>query len=357
MQLRGGSSKGLYFKASDLPEDPKLKDKVLLAAMCGVGIDDQRQIDGLGGADPLTSKIAIVSNSKSESADLDYEFVQVIVGGGKTDRTQNCGNILAGVVPFALENGLIQASDSETKTRVFMSNSGSVCEIIAQTPNKQVQYSGDSRIDGVPGTAAPIICNYADTAGSACGSLFPTNNLTDFIDGIEITCIDNGMPVVLLNAQDFGITGYETREQLNENEDLKSRLEKIRLQAAPLMNLGDVREKAVPKMTLISQPISDGIINTRSFIPHVCHAAIGVLAAVSVATACLIPGTIAESLAKLPMQGNIYSVEHPSGELSVTLEVDQEGNQPVVRKAGIIRTARLISRGEVFIPDGIWTKD
>ena len=354
MQLRGGSSKGLYFHAADLPADQETRDKVLLAAMCGVGPEDERQIDGLGGSDPLTSKVAIVNRSERPGVDLDYEFVQVVVGGNATDRTQNCGNILAGVVPFALEQGLLSIDGSETSVRVYMVNSDSICEVIVQTPGGHVEYGGDARIDGVPGTAAPVICNYMDVAGSATGALFPTGHIIDVIDGVQITCIDNGMPVVLLRASDLGRTGYEQRDDLNKDDELKGKLESIRLQAGPLMNLGDVSGKVVPKMSLIAPPVAGGLIHTRTFIPHKCHAAIGVLGAVSVATACVIPGTIAEALRVLPDQGNTYSVEHPSGEFSVTLEIDDSGELPNVRKAGLLRTARLLSRGEVLIPSGIW---
>lgn len=355
MQLRGGSSKGLYFRAADLPTDQATRDAVLLAAMCGVGGDDQRQIDGLGGSDPLTSKVGIVSKSTRDDADLDYEFVQVVVGGNTTDRTQNCGNILAGVVPFAIESGLLPADSAETRARVYMTNSGSVCEVVVQTPNGQIEYAGKAKIDGVPGSAAPVICNYMDLAGSACGSLLPTGKLIDTIDGVEVTCIDNGMPIALIRAQDLGRSGYESRDELNADQELKARLESIRLQLGPLMNLGDVKNKVVPKMTLIAPPVNGGIIHTRSFIPHVCHAAIGVLAAVSVATACVIPGTIAEGIAVLPDNGKPYSVEHPTGEFSVSLEIDNSGPQPQVKKAGLLRTARLLSRGEVLIPAGIWS--
>jgi 4-oxalomesaconate tautomerase len=354
MQLRGGSSKGLYFKASDLPADPALRQQVLLAAMAGVGPGDKRQIDGLGGGDALTSKVAIVATSQRAGADLDYEFIQVVVGGNTTDDTQNCGNILAGVVPFAIEAGLLQAAEGETRARVFMTNSDSICEVIVQTRQGRVEYTGAARIDGVPGTAAPVICHYHDTAGSACGALLPTGHLADVIDGIRVTCIDNGMPVVLLRAVDLECTGYETPEQLNANVQLKQRLESIRLQAGPLMKLGEVGSKVVPKMSLLAPPRAGGVVHSRTFIPHVCHAAIGVLGAVSVATACVLPGTVAEGIAVLPTDSTIYSVEHASGELSVTLEIDFRGSNPEVRSAGLLRTARLLSRGEVLIPAGIW---
>lgn len=354
MQLRGGSSKGLYFKASDLPVDPALRQRVLLAAMSGAGPDDPRQIDGIGGADPLTSKVAIVAVSKHPGVDLDYEFVQVVVGGNTTDGTQNCGNLLAGVVPFALEAGLLPAGDGETRARVYLVNSESVCEVVVQTPGRRVEYAGRAKIDGAPGTAAPILCHYLDTAGSACGELLPTGKLVDLIDGVPVTCIDNGMPVVLLRAAAVGRTGYETPAQLNADLGLKARLERIRLLAGPQMKLGDVAKKVVPKMCLIAPPQAGGVVQTRTFIPHVCHAAIGVLGAVSVATACVIPGTVADGVAVPPKHGKVYSVEHPSGEFSVTLEIDSSGPCPEVRRAGLVRTARLLSRGEVLIPGGIW---
>ncbi|MDP3072912.1 MAG: 4-oxalomesaconate tautomerase [Opitutaceae bacterium] len=356
MQLRGGSSRGLYFKAVDLPADRAIRDRVLIAAMSGAGPEDKRQIDGLGGADPLTSKVAIVGVSTRAAADLDYEFVQVVVGGNATDETQNCGNLLAGVVPFAIEAGLLRADASETRARVFMLNSDSICEVVVQTPNGRVEYAGAARIDGAPGTAAPIVCNYMDTAGSACGELLPTGRLIDLFDGVSVTCIDNGMPVVLLRARDLGCTGYESPEQLNADTILKARLENIRLKAGPLMKLGDVQRKVVPKMTLIAPPTAGGVVHSRTFIPHVCHAAIGVLGAVSVATACVIPGTVTDGIAMLPIAGKVYSVEHPSGEFSVTLEIDHAGSLPVVRRAGLLRTARLLSSGKVFIPAGIWNK-
>ena len=355
MQLRGGSSKGLYFKASDLPADPDLRDRVILAAMDGVGPGDPRQIDGLGGAHSLTSKVAIVSPSTRDDADLDYLFIQVVVGGGRVSTVQNCGNILAGVVPFAIESGMLPASTPQTVANVYMTNSGGLCEVIVQTPNGQVEYAGNATVDGVPGTAASVICNYLDVAGSATGALLPTGNVIDVVDGIELTCIDNGMPVVVLHAVDFEHTGYESVEALNGDDDLKARLESIRLQIGPRMNLGDVTKKTVPKMCLIAPPIQGGLVHTRTFIPHVCHDAIGVLGAVSVATACILPGSVAAGVATLPQSNRtVLSVEHPSGEFSVDLQVNNSGGSLVVEKSGLLRTARLLSKGELFIPAGIW---
>lgn len=350
MQFRGGSSKGLYFCADDLPTDPSVRDQWILSA---VG-RDTRQIDGLGGGDPLTSKVAIVSRSTREDADIDYQFVQVVVGENRVDTTPNCGNILAGVGPFAIEAGLMATQGPETCIRVHMVNSGKLCELVLQTPDGAMTYEGGTRIDGVPEASAPVVCNYMDVAGSACGTLLPTGNATDVVDGIEVTCVDNGMPVVVLRANDLGIRGDEDPAELNANETLKDRLLSIRLQLGPLMNLGDVDGAAVPKMCLISEPSRGGVINTRTFIPYQCHAAIGVLGAVSVATACILPGTVAEGLAQIPISGDSMrlAVEHPSGEFSVSLDVEMRGTLPTVRRAGLLRTARLLSRGELFLSKG-----
>ncbi|MDX1561615.1 MAG: 4-oxalomesaconate tautomerase [Gammaproteobacteria bacterium] len=345
--MRGGSSKGLYFAAADLPSDEAERDRVLVAAMGS----DGRQIDGAGGAHPLTSKVAIVSPSAEDEADVEYLFAQVVVGQGRVDTTPNCGNMLAGVGPFAIETGIVEANDGETSVRVRMLNTGNLCELIVQTPGGRVEYEGDAHIDGVPGTAAPIICNYLDVAGSVCGSLLPTGNGIDVVEGVEVTCVDNGMPVVVLRAADLGITGYETREELDGNGALKQKLEAIRLAIGPKMNLGDVKDKVVPKMSLISAPRAGGHVNTRTFIPHDCHAAIGVLGAVSVATACIIPGAVAAGIAEVPDGPHKQmSVEHPSGEFSVTLDVGGSAESPEVKKAGLLRTARMIMRGEVLVP-------
>lgn len=348
MQIRGGSSKGVYFCAKDLPADPVLRDRLLVRVM---GADD-RQIDGLGGADPLTSKVGIVSLSESEEADVDYLFAQIVVGEGRVDTTPNCGNILAGVAPFAIEAGLIEPCNGITKVRVNMLNSGSQCELMVQTPDKKVKYEGYACIDGVPGSSAPITCNYLNIAGAVCGSLLPTGNRIDIVDGIELTCIDNGMPVVVIRARDMGITGDESPAELNANQCLKDKIQSIRLQIGPKMNLGDVDGAAVPKICMISPALNGGIFNTRTFIPYKCHSAIGVLGAVSAATAAIIPGTVAEGIAQLPTAtSSTLSVEHPSGEFSVSLEIDEQSDPPRVLKAGLLRTARLLSRGELYVPE------
>lgn len=343
MWMRGGTSKGGYFLADDLPPDPAARDAVLLRIM---GSPDVRQIDGLGGADPLTSKVAVVRKSERPGVDVDYLFLQVFVDRPVVTDGQNCGNILAGIGPFAIERGLVPARDGETPVTIYMENTGQVAVARVQTPGGRVTYAGDARIDGVPGTSAPVPVVFKDTAGSSCGALLPTGNAVDVIDGVEATLIDNGMPVVVLRATDLGITGTETREELEANQTLRDRLESIRLKAGPLMNLGDVSGKSVPKMTMISPPRDGGAISTRTFIPHRCHASIGVLGAVSVATACALPGTPAAALAVMPDgSSRNVQVEHPTGEMTVVLTMTEDG---AVDTAAILRTARKLFDGVVF---------
>ncbi|HMB63031.1 MAG TPA: 4-oxalomesaconate tautomerase [Eudoraea sp.] len=350
MQIRGGSSKGIYFRAEDLPADETERDRLILAAMEGAGPGDLRQIDGLGGATSLTSKVAVVSPSNTGDADLDYLFLQVVLGESRLSASQNCGNILAGVLPFAIESGMLHADSPITVSTIKMLNSTSYCEVTLQTPDGQIATEGDTKVDGVPGTGAPVICNYLDTTGANTGNLLPTGNLIDMVDGIEMTCIDNGIPVVHIRAADLNITGYESREELDQNEELKTQLEAIRLRLGPLMKLGDVSGKTVPKMCLLSEAKQGGLVNTRSFIPHSCHAAIGVLAAFSTAAACILKGSVAERIASHPITLDKLSLEHPTGEFSVSLEVEGSGKNLRIIKSGAIRTARIISKGEVFIP-------
>jgi len=345
MWMRGGTSKGGYFLARDLPSDRAARDAFLLGVM---GSPDPRQIDGMGGADPLTSKIAVVGPSAHDGVDVDYLFLQVFVDKAVVTDAQNCGNILAGVGPFAIERGLVEARPGETPITIFMENTGQVAVARVRTPNGRVAYDGDARIDGVPGGASPIPITFRETAGSSCGALLPSGRPLDVIEGIEVTLIDNGMPCVVMRAADLGIRGDETREALDADAALKARLEPIRLQAGPMMNLGDVAEKSVPKMTLVSPPAAGGAISTRSFIPHRCHASIGVLGAVSVATACLTPGSPAAALAAVPEgRSKTLAIEHPSGETTIIAELDAEGQ---VASAAILRTARKLFDGVVFAP-------
>jgi 4-oxalomesaconate tautomerase len=352
--MRGGTSKGLYFHAPDLPSERELRDRVLLAAM---GSPDVRQIDGVGGAHPLTSKVAVISRSARHDADVDYLFLQVVVDKAEVSDSQNCGNLLAGVGPWAIENALVNAGGATTAVRIHMVNTGSVAVAYVPTPGGQVEYEGDARIDGVPGTAAAIALEFLDVAGSSCGSLLPTGSLTDTIDGIQVTCIDNGMPVVLMRAEDLGVSGGETPEQLEGIAALKARVEKIRLEVGPRMNLGDVASKTVPKMCLVSVARHGGAIATRTFIPHRVHEAIGVLGAVSVATACVIPGTVAAAVARAPGGARQrLEVEHPTGFFTVDMEVAANGKDVQIKRSALLRTARKLMRGEVFVPGHVWRR-
>jgi len=343
MWMRGGTSKGGMFVAGDLPSDNAARDAFLLRAM---GSPDPRQIDGMGGADPLTSKVAIVGRSAREGVDVDYLFLQVFVDRAIVANSQNCGNMLAGVGPFAIERGLVAATDGETRVTIFMENTGQTAVATVQTPGGTVRYDGDARIDGVPGTAAAIPLAFRETAGSTCGALLPTGNPVDMVDGIVVTLIDNGMPCVVFRAADVGITGYEDRATLDANDALKTRIEAIRRAAGPLMNLGDVTDQSVPKMMLVTAPKEGAAITVRSFIPHRCHASVGVLGAITVATACLLAGSPAHELAVLP-EGNtmVIGVAHPSGITDCVIETDANGQ---VVSAGMQRTARKLFDGSLF---------
>jgi 4-oxalomesaconate tautomerase len=360
--MRGGTSKGPFFRAQDLPADIALRDKVLLAAL---GSPDRRQIDGLGGAHPLTSKVGIVSASRREGVDLEFLFAQLQPDNDTVDTTPNCGNMLAAVVPFALETGMVRAQGDTSTFRVLTLNTDMASDITVQTPGGVVEYAGDARIDGVPGTSAPVTINFLDTAGSVCSGLLPTGRVRDTLtvtgDGFEpftldVTCIDNGMPLVIFDARAVGRTGYESVAELNADTDLKLRIEALRLQVAQLMGLGDVTKKNYPKMTLIAPPRDGGSLTTRSFIPHVCHDAIGVLAAVTVGTACVMEGSVCEGIARMtPGRSRKVSVEHPTGEFTVDLETDPADPQRVTR-AALLRTARLLMRGEVMVPGAVWPR-
>jgi 4-oxalomesaconate tautomerase len=345
MMMRGGTSRGLYFLASDLPEEPAERDSVLLRVM---GSGHPLQIDGLGGMHPLTSKVAVVSRSARDDADVDYLFLQLGVEDATITDQQNCGNILAGVGPFAVERGLIEAGQQMTCARIRMVNTGSVVVAEFRTPGGIPEYAGDTAIAGVPGTAAPITLTFADTAGSTTGSLLPTGSVRDEIDGIEVSCVDNGMPVVVARAADFGITGYEPVGELASDARLSARIRSLRLAAGRLMGLGDVSGLSVPKTTLVSAPRDGGTISTRTFIPERLHTSIGVLGAITVATALRLPGGTGAELAAFPATGHIVDVEHPTGHMAVTVGLDTSEGQPRVVSAGLIRTARKIFDGTVF---------
>lgn len=349
MQMRGGTSKGAYFLSDDMPTDPAERDEVLLGAF---GSPDARQIDGIGGAHPLTSKAAIVSRSVLDGCDIDFLFCQVGIAEARVDTTPNCGNILAGVAPFAIERGLVPVTGEQTTVRIRTLNTGVVAELTVETPNGAVLYEGTARIDGVPGTAAPIPCDFLDVAGSSCGALLPTGHVRDTIEGVAVTMIDNGMPVVIIAAVSVGGTGHETVDELRTNTALRDKVERIRLACGPLMNLGDVADRVVPKVALVSAPVAGGAICTRSFIPREPHSSIGVFAAVSVATAAILPASVAHDVANRSHgEIRVLSVEHPTGEMSVRLIVHDAGDEVSVLRAGLLRTARKLVDGFLFVPN------
>ncbi len=346
--MRGGTSRGPYFKASDLPADVPTRDAVLLAA---VGSPDLRQIDGLGGADTLTSKVAIVSKSTRPGVDLDYLFAQVDIKRPLVDTAPSCGNMLAGVAPFGLETGLIPAQDGETRVMIYNVNTQSRIEAVVKTPGRQIAYTGDARIDGVPGTASPIVLNFMDVVGSIAGVMLPTTNVRDVIEGIEVTCIDVAMPMIMMRATDFGLTGTENKAQIDGNKELLARIEKIRMEAGRRMGFGDVSDKVIPKVGLLSPPRDpNGTITSRYLTPHALHAAHAVTGAVCVATACALEGSIAHEVSvKSAENPRTIWIEHPSGMVDVRLETTGKGADMTV-VAGTLRTARPIMKGEVMVP-------
>lgn len=355
--MRGGTSKGLYFLSTDLPAEPAARDAVLLAAM---GSPDARQIDGMGGAHPLTSKVAIVSKSTRADADVDYLFLQVGVDKAEVSDSQPCGNLLAGVGPFAIEKGFVRTRRDVTDVRVFMINTSAMAVVRVQTPDGEVAYDGDARIDGAPGTSAPVMTDFLDVAGSSCGALLPTGHAQDVFEGVAVTCIDNGMPVVVVRASDLGKTGYEMPAELEADGGLKVRIEAIRVAAGRAMNLGDVTKKTVPKMTLIAPAQNGGTVSTRTFIPHRVHEAIGVLGAVSVATACLLKGSVAVGVAQtdgFAGSGAIQmDVEHPTGFFTVDMDVETGADGLKVKRSALLRTARKLMEGQVFVPAHVWRR-
>jgi 4-oxalomesaconate tautomerase len=312
----------------------------------------------MGGGHPLSSKVAIISQSDKDDAEVNYLFLQLNPNTGRIDTSQNCGNMLAAVGPFAIETGMLAADDPVTQIRVHMVNGGNRCNLRVPTPGGQVEYEGDTAIDGVPGTGAAILCEYLDLAGSATGAMLPSGNTVDVIDGVEVTLIDNGMPVVLVAAEQLGVAGDESTEVLEGNHALVSAKESIRLKAGELMGLGDVSDKTVPKVTLVSAPQQGGHLATRTFIPHACHKAIGVLGAVSVATACLLEDSVASRIARLPpRQADGESdvvIEHPSGSFHLKIRSRLTAGGLKVESAGVLRTARALFRGETFVPRSIW---
>ena len=351
--MRGGTSRGPFFKLTDLPQDEKTRDEVLLSVM---GSPHEIQIDGIGGAQSVTSKVAIISRSTRPNTDIDYLFAQVEINEHRVNTKPNCGNMLVAVGPFAIESGLLPAQGNETTVRIYNVNTQSLVEAIVQTPGGIVNYEGEVSIDGVPGTAAPVGINFTNAIGSVTKKLLPTGKALDVIDGVEVSCVDVAMPMVLMNAQDFGKTGYETANELDADTALMQRMEAIRLQAGILMGMGDVSKAVVPKVGLLARPRAGGTISSRYFVPHACHKAHAVTGTVCVASACAIPGTIAEKITHLSQspQG-ILQIEHPSGKIAIDLDADFTQGQQHLRRAALVRTARRIFEGHVFVPSRIWS--
>lgn len=350
--MRGGTSKGAYFVASDLPRDTAARDDLLMRIM---GTPDARQVDGLGGAHPLTSKVAVVSRSGSPDADVDYLFLQVGVGEAFVTDRQNCGNILAGVGPFAVERGLVAAGAERTSVRIRMVNTGGIATATFATPDGAVDYDGELAIDGVPGTAGPIRLEFEGTEGSSTGALFPTGAVADHVDGVldgarlRVTCVDNGMPTVLIRAADLGLEGTEQPEALEADAALKEKLERLRRAAAERMGLGDVSEATVPKMVLVSEPRHGGAITTRSFLPHRVHTSIGVLGALTVAAGVLAEGSVGHGLARIPDPGDPLAIEHPTGHFDVDVGLTRDaGGALHVARSAALRTARRLFDGLVY---------
>lgn len=345
MLMRGGTSKGAYFLAEDLPAEEDRRDDLLLRLM---GSPDARQIDGIGGGHPLTSKVAVVSRSADPRADVDYLFLQVQVADARISARQTCGNILAGVAPFAIERGLVPVDGAVTRVRVRIVNGGGTATAVVDTRDGRVRYAGDTLISGVPFPAAPVPLYFEDTEGATCGSLLPTGSVRNEIAGVETTCVDNGMPVVLMAAEALGVTGYESPSELEADAALGAKVEEIRLRAGELMGLGDVRATTVPKMTLVAAPRDGGAISTRTFIPHRVHTSIGVLGAVSVATAVLVEGSVAAEVAAGTAPAGTLRIEHPTGFFDTAIEVSGSGTALRVHRSGVVRTARKLFDGRVW---------
>ena len=351
--MRGGTSRGPFFLQADLPADVKTRDAVLLAAM---GSPHDYQVDGIGGARSLTSKVAMISRSTHPDADVDYLFAQVLINDALVDTKPNCGNMLVAVGPFAIEAGLVPARDGETPVRIYNVNTKSLVEAIVQTPGGKVVYEGDAAIDGVPGTAAPVKINFKSAIGSVTGKLLPTGKPLDVIDGVEVSCVDVAMPTIFMRAESFGKTGHETPEELDADRSLYERMEPIRRKAGVLMGMGDVSKAVVPKISLLSRPAKGGTITSRYFVPDACHKAHAVTGTVCLASACSIPGTVAAQIAGLALpSAGVLKIEHPAGVIAIDFDADFTNGRQDIRRAALIRTARRIFEGRVLVPGHVWS--
>lgn len=347
--MRGGTSKGPFFNAADLPSDPVIRDRVLLRVM---GSPDKRQIDGLGGAVTVTSKTAIISPSDHEWAQVDYLFAQVSINEAIVDTAPSCGNMLSAVAPYALEQGMVPAENGETRIRIRNVNTNALIEAVIQTPDGCVTYEGDTAISGVPGTGSPIILHLSDIIGSKTGKLFPTGNSRDLVNGVNVSCVDVAMPMVFVPANEIGKTGYESKAELDGDKEFLQRLEELRLAAAQLMGLGDVRDSVVPKIALVAPPQQGGVLASRYFTPKTAHPSYAGLGSMCVATAAALEDTVVNDVAQQTDDGNVM-IEHPAGTIEVGVEIAMQDGEPQVT-ATIIRTARRLFDGYVYIPGDVW---
>ncbi len=354
--LRGGTSRGPYFRREDLPQDRDHLARVLIAA---VGAGHPLNIDGIGGGNAVTTKVAMLSKSERDDCDVDYFFAQVAVEKEEVDFKPTCGNILCGVGPAALEMGLVPITGPETIVRIHAVNTGAVIEAVIQTPEGAVSYEGETAIAGVPGTAAPVRLAFMGTVGSVTGALFPTGNKVDVIDGVEVTCMDVAMPVMMARAEDFGLTATETAAELDANTAFFERAEAIRLKAGELMGLGDVSKSVTPKIAILAKPSQGGTIGSRYFMPWACHPSMAVTGGQCIAACAITPGTVADGLAQ-GVDGDaplLVQVEHPAGLLDVLIDFDATPVGPQIKSAGLERTARLIARGEVMVPTRVFAAE
>ena len=351
--MRGGTSRGPYFLAGELPDDDSARDRVLLAAM---GSPDHRQIDGIGGATTLTSKVAIVSPSDHPWADVDYLFAQVSVDRAFVDYGPTCGNMLAGVGPFAIDRGLVPSDDPTTVVQIRNVNTDSLIEAVVETPGGHVEYDGDTAIDGVPGRAAPILLNFMEVIGSKTGALFPTGHRKELIEGVEVSCVDVAMPMVLTTAESMGIRGDESKAELDANQALLERLEAVRVVGGEKMGLGDVSGKVIPKFGILSRPRRGGALTSRYFVPTDCHPAHAVTGAICVGSCALVPGTVADGIAETGSGfSELVEVEHPSGSITVAFELSGVRDDFALEKAGVVRTTRKLFQGQIYVPGRVWS--
>lgn len=350
--MRGGTSKGPFFQLGDLPADPQIRAEVLLAAM---GSPDMRQIDGIGGADTLTSKVAMVTPSAREGVDVDYHFAQVAVDRAFVDTAPSCGNMLSAVGPFAIETGMVAVKGETTRVMIHDANTDSRIEAVVETPDGTVNYAGEAQISGVPGSAAPVRLNFMGIVGSKTGALFPTGQATEDIDGVPVTLIDSAVPMLVFRASDLGKTGAEAPADLDADRAFFARIETMRQEAGRRMGLGDVAGKVIPKIAMLAPPQAGGAVLARYFVPHKTHAAYAVTGGLCTACCIMAPGTVAEGVANRPAGDEAeVLIEHPSGMIKLAMTTRQADTGFEVISGGVIRTARKLMAGEVFVPADIW---